>query len=110
MGTKNKPGTFDCLTHAEPDEPYFLLLARDPVAPVLVRLWVELRRAIDKKEEDAAQRAEALDCRNSMLEWMEKNRPHKLDQIRTVENGLRAFHMTEAIDLLVGECAKLAKQ
>lgn len=110
MGTKNSPGKFDCLAKVGPDEPFFVLLARDPVAPVLLRLWVELRRAVDNKEEDAEQRAEALDCRNKMLEWIEENQPHKLDQFRLVENGLRAIHMTEAIDVLVGECSKLVKK
>lgn len=29
MGTKNNPGAFDCYANAEPDEPMFVLLARD---------------------------------------------------------------------------------
>lgn len=29
---------------AEPGEPYFLLLARDPHAPILVRVWADLRQ------------------------------------------------------------------
>lgn len=37
MGTKNRPGTFDCYAAAGPDEPLFVLLGRDPVAPLLVR-------------------------------------------------------------------------
>lgn len=41
MGTKNNPGKFDCYDAALPDEPMFVLLARDPV----VREWVR-RRAI----------------------------------------------------------------
>ena len=32
MATKNNPGKFDCYTNAEPDEPMFILLGRDPVA------------------------------------------------------------------------------
>lgn len=43
MGTKNNPGKFDCYENAHPDEPMFILLARDPHAPLLVRLWAELR-------------------------------------------------------------------
>ena len=42
MGTKDNPGSYDCYAKAAPDEPMFILLARDPAAPVLVRLWAEL--------------------------------------------------------------------
>ena len=34
MATKTKPGAFDCYSKAEPDEPVFTLLARDPSAPL----------------------------------------------------------------------------
>ena len=43
MGTKNKPGAFDCYANAEPDEPMFVLLARDESAPKIVRHWVRER-------------------------------------------------------------------
>lgn len=43
MGTKNHPGEFDCYAKAQPDEPLFTLLARDPIAPYLVRIWTWLR-------------------------------------------------------------------
>lgn len=34
----------DCYHKAEPDEPKFTLLARDPLAPFLVALWAALRK------------------------------------------------------------------
>lgn len=43
MSTKQHPGKFDCYANAEPDEPMLILLARDPLAPILVRLWADLR-------------------------------------------------------------------
>lgn len=43
MGTKNNPSAFDCYDAAGPDEPMFILLARDPLAPILVDLWATLR-------------------------------------------------------------------
>ena len=43
MGTKNNPGEYDGYTKAEPDEPMFVLLARDPLAADQVRDWA--RRA-----------------------------------------------------------------
>lgn len=43
MGTKDNPGPFDCSAAAEPNEPLFTLLARDPAAPGLVELWAAHR-------------------------------------------------------------------
>lgn len=48
MGTKNNPGKFDCYANADPDEPMFVLLARDPLASDLVLLWAERREAEGK--------------------------------------------------------------
>lgn len=41
MGTLNNPGAYDCLKklQANPDMPYFLLLASDKRAPKRVRDW-----------------------------------------------------------------------
>lgn len=43
MGTKDNPGKFDCYHAAKPDEPMFVLLARDPLAPFLVSIWASVR-------------------------------------------------------------------
>jgi hypothetical protein len=43
MGTKNNPGKYDCFNKAEPDEPLFVLLGRDPQAAHLVSIWAKLR-------------------------------------------------------------------
>lgn len=37
MSTKLDPGQFDCYAKLADDEPYFVLRAKDPHAPVLVR-------------------------------------------------------------------------
>ena len=66
MGTKNNPGHFDCYANADPDEPMFILLARDKHAPTLVWLWAALRE-IDG--EDLAKVNEARDCMSAMLLW-----------------------------------------
>lgn len=39
MGTKSCPSKFDCYAKAEPDEPMFVLIARDPLSDTLVHLW-----------------------------------------------------------------------
>jgi hypothetical protein len=77
MPTKTNPGEFDCLAKALPDEPYFVLLARDPVAAVLVEEWGQRRmQAIargKRPEEDMRQAQEALDLAQAMKAWREAN-------------------------------------
>jgi hypothetical protein len=51
MGTKNNPGAYDCYANAEPDEPMFILLARDPSAPWLVKAWAALRCGLPEAAE-----------------------------------------------------------
>lgn len=70
MGTKNNPGAFDCYANANPDEPMFVLLARDKHAPTLVWLWALLR---ELEQEDASKVAEARDCVEDMLQWQVAN-------------------------------------
>lgn len=78
MGTKNEPALFDCYKNAEPDEPLFVLLARDKYAPHLVRQWAHQRSmAIDLGEKPEADRAmvrEALTCADAMERWRAENR------------------------------------
>lgn len=42
MGTKNNPGKHGCYDRLDPDEPYFLLMGRDPFGPKLVDVWAVL--------------------------------------------------------------------
>ena len=44
MGTKMDPGKYDCYAKLAGDEPYFVLRAKDPVAPYLVHAWRMLRK------------------------------------------------------------------
>lgn len=78
MGSKTTPGTFDCYANALPDEPMFILLARDPSAPDLVEGWAAGRIyaiAIGKKpQSDMAMVEEAQQCAKNMRAWAkEKN-------------------------------------
>jgi len=43
MSTKLEPGKFDWYAAALPDEPYFIVLARDDSAPRIVRDWADRR-------------------------------------------------------------------
>lgn len=69
MGTKLKPGAFDCYANAAPDEPMFVLLARDESAPALVRKWVDLRAARKGLTEPDDKELEALACADAMERW-----------------------------------------
>lgn len=76
MGTKNKPGAFDCYSHADPDEPMFILLGRDPCAPMLVSLWATMR---EQMGEDPEKVNEARQCMIAMSEWARAHaKPEKL--------------------------------
>ena len=77
MGTKANPGQFDCYAAAADDEPLFVLRANDPLAPSLLRIWVELRdmnfpwttvlpRA---RKHEADKLREALQCADAMAAW-----------------------------------------
>jgi len=66
MGTKLKPSPFDCYANAEPDEPLFVLLARDPLAPILVRLWADLR---EHAAGNPSKVFEARTCAIDMAKW-----------------------------------------
>ncbi len=71
MGTKLKPGKFDCYANAAPDEPMFVLLARDPLAPILVRLWADLR---EHAAGNPSKVFEARDCAIDMEKWKHRQR------------------------------------
>jgi hypothetical protein len=92
MGTKNIPGTFDCYANAEPDEPMFVLLGRDPLAPFLMSMWSKVRMGdleaagavFTKMASEIAPRYhiapdvdkanEALDCSFAMFAWRKEHR------------------------------------
>jgi hypothetical protein len=93
MGTKNNPGDFDCYANAEPDEPMFILLARDEYAPALIRRWARKRAAAG---EDPAKVEEARACAKAMEEWRLANRggsaapggfPHRPEVHTTEDKG-----------------------
>ncbi len=107
MGTKNNPGKFDCYTNAEPDEPMFVLLARDQMAAFLVSIWSKVRQGDVEaasvvfmkmlntigprymQEPDVAKAQEAIECSLAMFEWRADNPPMKsLEEIRRTPVGL----------------------
>ena len=77
MGTKTRPGQFDCYGALLSDEPFFVLSARDPQAPALVERWAEVREdAINRGERPPSDRekvAEAFALAESMRRWRKAN-------------------------------------
>lgn len=67
MGSKNNPGKFDCLSKADPDEPMFVLLGRDPAAPILINLWADIRSRMGEEQEKIE---EACACAETCTEWL----------------------------------------
>lgn len=59
MGYKNSD---PCIAKAFEDERLFVLMARDPSAPVVIRYWVELNKGIQPEHKIK----EALDCAEEM--------------------------------------------
>lgn len=68
MGTKAEPGEFDCYAKAKDDEPMFILLARDPLAPRVVREWVR-QREMQAGHVTDPKAVEALACADAMSDW-----------------------------------------
>jgi hypothetical protein len=77
MGSKNDPGQFDCYANALPDEPMFVLLARDPLGPEIVEQWAIRRVNLIadglKPHSDWAMVDEARECAEMMRAWRMMN-------------------------------------
>ena len=55
-----------CFNRALMDEPIFVLLGRDPAAPVAIRAWVEERERLGKNKPQDRQILDALDVSSLM--------------------------------------------
>jgi len=92
MGTKNNPGTYDCYEKGEPDEPMFVLLARDPKAADLVRMWAALREGNSHGDtfKDAAKIREAMQCADAMDEWRKAYSERRMAELKQELHELKA--------------------
>ena len=55
-----------CFNKADNEEPVFVLLARDPSAPIAIRVWVALRIKDGKNQMGDTQTTEALKLADEM--------------------------------------------
>jgi len=69
METKATLNLAGCYARALPDEPMFILLARDISAPGAIRAWADLRLKMPKAEADLSQIEEALATADSFEHW-----------------------------------------
>ena len=81
MGTKSNPGDYDCWAKLEDDEPYFVLMARDPTSRRLVDRWATL---LEVEGGNPDKIAEARQCAVAMEAW-------RLDKVRSDEEKMAAL-------------------
>lgn len=99
MGSKINPGQHDCHAAALPDEPMFTLLARDPVAPDLVRRWASAR-GLTASTDDFAKLNEARVCAGAMEIWRRENWPMRKGEKIEPTTVDAAYHDARVSELL----------
>lgn len=78
--------TESCLNKARDDERLFVLLSRDPAAPVAIRAWVKERLRLGKNTPDDAQIVEAIECASLMeIERAETEAARHQEKMRWAE-------------------------
>lgn len=65
-----------CLNKAAPDEPVFVLRAKDPLAPITVRHWATMSEG----KHEPAKLAEARNLASEMEDWRNKNFPEVVQE------------------------------
>ncbi len=61
--------TFSCLSKAKPDEPIFVIRAKDELASQTLRLWAAMAEGLHEPEKIS----EALQCADEMDKWRSEN-------------------------------------
>lgn len=78
-----------CFNKAGDSERLFVLLARDPAAPVAIRAWVNERLRLGKNKPDDDQICEALECAARMeIERAEIESARRQQKMRWAEGGV----------------------
>ena len=72
VGTKNNPSKHAGYDKAADDEPMFTLLARDPMAPSLLRMWAAQKWQHGERSDKIA---EARGIADAMDAWRKEHRP-----------------------------------
>ena len=81
--------TGSCFNKANDGERLFVMLARDPAAPVAIRAWAAERIRLGKNTSDDAQILEALECAGLMeVERAEIESARRQQQMHWTEGGV----------------------
>lgn len=81
--------TGSCFNKAGDGERLFVLLARDPAAPVAIRAWIAERIRLGKNVAGDEQIREALECSDLMdVERAEIESSRRQQQMRWAESGV----------------------
>ncbi len=77
-----------CLNKARDDERLFVLIARDPAAPDVIRYWIRRRVWLGKNKMQDPQIIEAIDC----AKRMEDEQNHMRESIAGIHNPAECWH------------------
>lgn len=96
MGTKLKPGKFDCYALALPDEPFFVLLGRDIEAPRAVEHWCDLRarrllHGVGEEPNDPEKLQDANNLAQEMRDWRVLNLNKWKERPTVVQTVAKSF-------------------
>ena len=81
--------TESCFNKAGDAERLFILLARDPAAPVAIRAWIAERLRLGKNQPGDEQIREAFECANHMeMERVEIESARRQQKMRWAEGGV----------------------
>lgn len=81
--------TESCFNKAGTAERLFIMLARDPAAPVAIRAWIAERLRLGKNQPGDEQIREAFECANLMeMERVEIESARRQQQMRWAEGGV----------------------
>jgi hypothetical protein len=109
MSTKSNPGVYNCYAKAEPDEPMFTLLGRDPVASFLVGIWIDARKKLGLDTPEKL--AEASACSDALHDWaIERLGPERMLEVVTAMHQLLVEYAKDTDTLGAAELLEDAKK
>jgi hypothetical protein len=68
-----------CFSKAAPDEPIFVLRGKDPLAPLVVKLWAQMATSVGTYGHEENKRASAYDVAAEMERYRNANYPAALE-------------------------------
>jgi G3E family GTPase len=82
-----------CLNKAAPDEPIFVLRAKDPAAPQTIRLWAAMSASQHEPEKIEG----ALQLADEMDEWLKQAQAQPVKEMTQYEQDKRAYEQQQQL-------------